>query len=60
MWVLVVVFLSANTGFSIPGYSSDDTCERAGNEFWSKVNIQFSKQKIGGAPKLYTYCTKVD
>jgi hypothetical protein len=58
MWVLVVVFLASSSGFSISGYSSDDTCEAASNELWSKVNIQATKLRAD-PPKIFAYCTQV-
>jgi hypothetical protein len=32
MWVLVVLAINSHTAFSIPGYSSDQTCSAKGKE----------------------------
>ena len=51
MWVLVVFTISAHTAFSIPGYSSEQTCFAKGKEV-----IEMMTRKKGGG-WIY-YCVK--
>jgi hypothetical protein len=43
MWVLVVLAVNANMAFSIPGYSSEQTCSAKGKEI-----IAIMPNKKGG------------
>ena len=43
MWVLVVIALHTQMAFSIPGYSSEQTCSAKGKE-----TIEFMRDKKGG------------
>jgi hypothetical protein len=43
MWVLVILAVNANMAFSIPGYSSEQTCSAKGKEI-----IAIIPRKKGG------------
>jgi hypothetical protein len=43
MWVLVVIALHTQIAFSIPGYSSEQTCSAKGKE-----TIELMREKKGG------------
>lgn len=43
MWVLLVFALNAQSAFSVPGYSSEQTCSAKGKE-----TIEFMRDKKGG------------
>ena len=43
MWVLVVFAVNAQSAFSIPGYSSEQTCSAKGKEI-----IEITRRKKGG------------
>ena len=51
MWVLVVLAVNAHTAFSIPGYSSEQTCSAQGKEIVSMIT-----KKNGG--KWVYHCVK--
>jgi hypothetical protein len=40
MWVLVVLALNAHTAFSIPGYSSEQTCFAKGKEIIAMMSCK--------------------
>ncbi|MBP1066140.1 hypothetical protein JOE51_007607 [Bradyrhizobium japonicum] len=61
MWSLIVVFLTANNGFTVPGFSSEEKCRRAEFEIFNReLPIAASKQKTGLPPPIFTYCLRVD
>ena len=61
MWSLIVVFLTANNGFTVPGFSSEEKCRRAEFEIFNReLPIAASIYNATATTEIYTYCLRVD
>ena len=60
MWILVVIFIATGGSFTVPGYSSQQTCQAAANEIRQDIQREMNATGLGGVPFLVTLCRRPD